>query len=53
MNEPSDRERPTSTIRECDKHSPHFYMPDEYVRAIERGDYRRAYNLIVNDGIST
>jgi len=39
-------------LRPCDPHGD-FYAPDEHLRAIERGDFKRALRLIGSHGIST
>jgi hypothetical protein len=47
-----DRLKACTGLRPRDKYSPDPYLPDDHLRAIERGDYRRAYQLITAHGNS-
>lgn len=48
-----DRLKACTSLRQCDSWSPDHYQLDDHIRAIERGDYQRAYKLITSYGVST
>ncbi len=48
-----DRLKVCTGLRPCDRYSPDPYQPDDHLRAIERGDYKRAHHLLAVYGVST
>jgi hypothetical protein len=47
-----DRLKACERLRECEQWSQDPYQPDSHLRAIEREEYRRAYQLITAHGVS-